>query len=153
MTVLLTSCKTRQTIETLQESSVKQQEQAEYKQATKDSSKTYTYIDSVVVEEYTPDEITKGQDLHNHSASNGSDISKSEQKRTIKVYGIKRTNLSDHQQTSEMQQTNIRDSIVSHALNSHQDKKQSDGIFIGIIITLLCLLLVAGLVAWKIAVQ
>lgn len=153
MTVLLTSCKTRQTIETLQESSVKQQEKAEYKQATKDSSKTYTYIDSVVVEEYTPDEITKGQDLHNHSASNGSDISKSEQKRTIKVYGIKRTNLSDHQQTSEMQQTNIRDSIVSHALNSHQDKKQSDGIFIGIIITLLCLLLVAGLVAWKIAVQ
>lgn len=153
MTVLLTSCKTRQTIETLQESSVKQQEQAEYKQATKDSSKTYTYIDSVVVEEYTPDEITKGQDLHNHSASNGSDISKSEQKRTIKVYGIKRTNLNGHQQTTEMQQANIRDSIVSHALNSHQDKKQSDGIFIGIIITLLCLLLVAGLVAWKIAVQ
>lgn len=153
MTALLMSCKTRQTIETLQESSVKKQEQAEYKQATKDSSETYTYIDSVVVEEYTPAEITKSQELHNHSASNVTDISKSEQKRTIKVYGIKRTNLNDHQQTTEIQQSNIRDSIVSHAQISHQDKKQSDGVFIGIIITLLCLLLVAGLVAWKIAVQ
>lgn len=153
MTALLTSCKTRQTIETLQESSVKQQEQAEYKQATKDSSETYTYIDSIVVEEYTPEEITKGQELNNHSTSNGSDISKYEQKRTIKVYGIKHTNLSGHQQKEEMQQANIRDSIVSHAQISHQDKKQGDGMLIGIIITLLCLLLIAGLVAWKIAVQ
>lgn len=153
MTVLLTSCKTRQTIETLQESSAKQQEQAEYKQATKDSSETYTYIDSIVVEEYTPAEITKGQELHNHSENNGSDVSKSEQKRTIKVYGIKHTNLSGHHQTTEMQQANIRDSIVSHAQINHQDKKQSNGVFIGIIITLLCLLLVAGLVTWKIAVQ
>lgn len=150
---LLTSCKTRQTIETLQENSVKQQEQTEYKQATKDSSETYTYIDSVVVEEYTPAEITKGQELNNHSASNGTNISKSEQKRTIKVYGIKRTNLGGLQQTTEVQQANIRDSIVSHTQISHQDKKKGDGIFIGIIITLLCLLLVAGLVAWKIAVQ
>lgn len=153
MTALLMSCKTRQTIETLQESSVKQQEQAEYKQATKDSSETYTYIDSIVVEEYTPAEVTEGQEIQNHSTSNGTAIWKSEQKRTIKVYGIKRSNISDHQQTTEIQQANIHDSVVSHAQISHTDKKQGDGIFMGIIITLLCLLLVAGLVAWKIAVQ
>lgn len=153
MTALLTSCKTRQTIETLQESSVKQQEQAEYKQATKDSSETYTYIDSIIVEEYSPAEVAEGQKHSPNSASKVEAVSKSKQKRTIKVYGIKRSNISDHQQTTEMQQSNIRDSLVSHAQISHQDKKQGDGIFIGIIITLLCLLLVAGLVAWKIAVQ
>lgn len=153
MTALLMSCKTQQTIETLQKSSVKQQEQAEYKQATKDSSKTYTYIDSIVVEEYTPAEVTEGKEIHNHSTSNGTAVWKSKQKRTIKVYGIKRTNLSGQQQTTEIQQDNILDSTVSHAQISHTDKKQSDGIFIGIIITMLCLLLVAGLVAWKIAVQ
>ena len=153
MTALLTSCKTRQTIETLQESSVKQQERAEYKQATKDSSQIYTYIDSVIVEEYTTTEVTENRELHNHSEGNGTAVTKSKQKRTIKVYGIKRTNLSSHQQTTEMQQANIRDSVISHAQISHQDKKQGDGVFIGIIITLLCLLLVAGFVAWKIAVQ
>ncbi len=74
-------------------------------------------------------------------------------KRTIKVYGLHK-NIKSHStiETKEKVQMKKKGNIKTSA-KTKEEKPSSYGTFIGIVIVLLCLLMIAGYVYWKIAVQ
>ena len=159
MIVLLTCCKTHQSvIET--STTITSDTTAINQVAAKDSSSLNAKIDSIIIEEYAIDRselTTDGQnDLQNlHGNKKRNDTSQKEiipPKRKTKIYGV---NLSGTW-------LSINDSInktMSHQQTTNSDIKQktpiqtTGGIKIIYVIVGITLLLFAGYVVWKNAVQ
>ena len=159
MIILLTCCKTHQSvIET--STTITTDTSAINQVATKDSSSLKAKIDSIIIEEYAVDRselTTDGQnDLQNiHGSKKRNDTSQKRSippKRKMKIYGV---NLSGTW-------LSINDSInkkMSHQQTTNSDMKQktpiqttTKGKIIYVIIGI-TLLLFAGYVVWKNAVQ
>ena len=159
MIVLLTCCKTRQSvIET--STTITTDTTAIYQVAAKDSTSLKAKIDSIIIEEYAVDQselTTDGQnDLQNlHGNKKRNDTSQKEYippKRKTKIYGM---NLSGTW-------LSINDSInktMSHQQTTNSDMKKKTpiqttaGNKIIYVLVIITLLLFAGYVVWKNAVQ
>lgn len=76
-----------------------------------------------------------------------------ETKRTIKIYGIHQNAKSSNKIVSKEKVQIKKKGTIQTAEKTKEEKPSSNGTFIGIVIVLLCLLMIAGFVYWKIAVQ
>ena len=159
MIVLLTCCKTHQSV--IEKSTTITTDTTAINQvAAKDSTSLKAKIDSIIIEEYAADrsELTTNDqnDLQNlHGNKKRNDTSQKEfipQKRKTKIYGV---NLSGTW-------LSINDSLnkkMSHQQTTNSDIKQKTpiqtnaGSKIIYVLVIITLLLFAGYVVWKNAVQ
>lgn len=161
MISLLTCCKTHQSV--IEKSTVMVSDTTAINRvAAKDSTSLNTKIDSIIIEDYTADnqseQATEGHNNHGHKASpcqKRNDISKKEPippKRKIKIYGVKLSGTW----------LSINDSLnkkITHQATTKSEIKQktpiqtNTGSKIVYILFGITLLLFAGYVIWKNAVQ
>ena len=156
MTILLTCCKTHQSV--IEKSMVIDKDtMAISRVAAKDSSSLNAKIDSIIIEEYAAHErgteqTTEGRKVSSYRKGNDTSKGAISTKKKIKVYGV---NLSGTWSTT-------RDSLnkkMTHQQTTNSDIKQktpiqttAGGKIIYVLIGI-TLLLFAGYVVWKNAVQ
>ena len=148
---LLTSCRTARTTENNQKSKEKTEQVKEAYQNEDNKTNLITQIDSIVIEEHNhncdtepkSDNIQSACIQHPHEWT----------KRTIKVYGLHKNVKSNNKIVSKEKIQAKQKGTIKTTAKTKEEKPSSNGTFIGIVIVLLCLLMIAGFVAWKIAVQ
>ena len=156
MTILLTCCKTHQSV--IEKSTVIAKDTTTISQiATKDSSSLNTKIDSIIIEEYAAHErgteqTTEGRKVSSYRKGNDTSKGAISTKKKIKVYGV---NLSGSWSTT-------RDSLnkkMTHHQTTNSDIKQktpiqttAGGKKVYALIALAIILFV-GYMNWKNAVQ
>ena len=151
MTILLMSCRTQKTIDTEQKDSVKREMVQEYEQTVKDSCRIFAHIDSIVVEEYYPNDIVNVEEQGNGARKElGASIMV---KRKFKVYGLSKQK-QDIKHMERAGKENMKtDSITYRKQAQEIGKKAHGGFMAGVTVTVIVLLLLAVFVVWKIAVQ
>lgn len=148
---LLISCRTARTTEDSQKSIEQNEERKEAHQNEDNKTLLNMQADSIIIEEeHSESEINPKTDNNQTNV-----VKKPEEgiKRTIKIYGLHKQVTSKNKIVSkEKTQLKKKGSITTSA-KTKEEKPSSNGTIIGIVIVLICLLMIAGLVCWKIAVQ
>lgn len=148
---LLISCKTARTTESTQCTNNQSEEHKETHQTEDNKTILNMQADSMIIEE-TPSEI----DIVSKADNIKTSIVKkplNTYKRTIKIYGIHQNTRSSNKIVSKEKIQVKKKGTIRTTEKTKEEKPSSNTTFIGIVIVLLCLLMIAGLVAWKIAVQ
>ena len=161
MTSLLMCCRTQQSIE--QKSTVIATDTATIDRvASNDSNTTKAKIDSIIIEEYNQDDedmteyvsqIKKGGKISHHQKRN--DISQKKVKvptKKIKAYGINLSSTRSAIKDSLNKQTAHQEKTVCQVKQKKTTKSAAGGKIVYILIGM-SLLLFAGYVVWKNAVQ
>ena len=148
---LLTSCKTAKMTENTQKSKEKTDQVKEAHQSVDSKTNLITQIDSIIIEEHTNncDTEPKSDNIQTYCSPNPHEWTK----RTIKVYGLHKNVKSNNKIVSKEKIQAKQKGTIKTTAKTKEDKPSSNGTFIGIVIVLLCLLMIAGFVYWKIAVQ
>lgn len=156
---LLTSCRTVKTTENTQKSKENIEQVKETHQ--NDDNKTILHLqaDSVIIEEEHPYNAmstsvsTEVRSIPGNIQSSVVKIPHKAGKRTIKIYGLHKNVTSNNQIVYKEKIQVKKKGTIRTAVKTKEEKPSSNGTFIGIVIVLLCLLMIAGFIAWKIAVQ
>ena len=147
---LLISCKTVRTTEDTQQSKEKSEQVKETHQNEDSKTILNMQADSIVIEEQPNYDIEpKSVSIQTNDIQNPHGWTK----RTIKVYGLHK-NVKSQNTIESKEKTQIKKKgTIKTSAKTKEEKPSSNGTFIGIVIVLLCLLMIAGFVYWKIAVQ
>lgn len=148
---LLISCKTARTTESTQRNKETSEQVSETHQNEDNKAILNMQADSIVIVEHT-----QNNDIEPFSEkSQTSKIRNPNEwtKRTIKVYGLHK-NVKSHKTMESKEKVQIKKKgTIKTSAKTKEEKPSSNGTFIGLVIALLCLLMIAGFVAWKTAVQ
>lgn len=148
---LLTSCRTTKTTENNEKSVSQSEEQREANKHEDNKTILNMQADSMIIEE-TPSDINIdpiGDNIKTSIVKKPMNATK----RTIKIYGIHQNAKSSNKIVSKEKAQTKKKGTIRTTEKTKEEKPSSNGTFIGIVIVLLCLLMIAGFVAWKIAVQ
>ena len=148
---LLTSCRTARTTENNQKSVSQSEEKREANKHEDDKTILNMQADSMIIEE-TLSDINVNPIADNIKTS----IVKKPMNatwRTIKIYGIHQNAKSSNKIVSKEKIQVKQKGTFKTSAKTKEEKPSSNRTFIGIVIVLLCLLMIAGFVCWKIAVQ
>lgn len=139
------------TTENTQESKEKSEQVKETHQTEDNKTILNMQADSMIIEEtpYEVDIVSKADNIKTSIVKKPLNAFK----RTIKIYGIQQNARSNNKIVSKEKVQVKKKGTIRTAEKTKEEKPSSNGTFIGIVIVLLCLLMIAGLVAWKIAVQ
>ena len=123
----------------------------EYEQTVKDSCQIFAHIDSIVVEEYYPNDIVNVEEQGNGARKElGASIMV---KRKFKVYGLSKQK-QDIKHMERAGKENMKTDIITYRKQAQEiGKKAHGGFMAGVTVTVIVLLLLAVFVVWKIAVQ
>ena len=123
----------------------------EYEQTVKDSCRIFAHIDSIVIEEYCPSDISNVEEQGNGAEKElGAKIMV---KRKIKVYGLSKQK-QDIKHIERAGKENMKtDSITYRKQAQEIGKKTHCGFMTGVTVTIIVLFLLATFIVWKIAVQ
>ena len=156
---LLTSCRTvRTTEDNTQQSKEKSEQVKETHQKEDNKTILNMQADSVIIEENRSESddsliSDKISLISENSPSSVVKIPHKAGKRTIKIYGLHKNVTSNNQIVSKEKVQEKKKGTIKTTAKTKEEKLSSNGTFIGIVIVLLCLLMIAGFVYWKIAVQ
>ena len=160
MISLLTCCKTHQSV--IEKSTVIPTDTTTIRRiAVKDSSSLNAKIDSIIIEEYAVDQSELTTDDRNNpnskvrSYQKRNDISQNEFKqptRKIKMYSVNLSSTLSAQKDSIHQQTRHQEKTISQVKQKTPSKRHAGGKIVYVLIGI-TLLLFAGYVVWKNAVQ
>lgn len=148
---LLTSCRTARTTENNQKSVSQSEEKREANKHEDDKTILNMQADSMIIEE-TLSDINVNPIAENIKTS----IVKKPMNatwRTIKIYGIHQNAKSSNKIVSKEKVQIKKKGNIKTSAKTKEEKPSNNGTLIGIVIVLLCLLMIAGFVCWKIAVQ
>lgn len=137
--------------ENAQKSKEKTEQVKEAHQSEDNKTNLITQIDSIVIEERTHncDTEPKSDNIQTNVFPNPHEWTK----RTIKVYGLHK-NVKSHNTIETKEKVKIKEKgTIKTSAKTKEEKPSSNGTFIGILVALLCLLIIAAFVYWKIAVQ
>lgn len=137
--------------ENTQKSKEKTEQVKEAHQSVDNKTNLITQIDSIVIEERTNNYDTepKSDNIQTYCSPNPNEWTK----RTIKVYGLHKNVKSNNKIVSKEKIQVKQKGTIKTSAKTKEKKPSNSGTFIGIVIVLLCLLMIAGFVYWKIAVQ
>ena len=161
MISLLTCCKTHQSV--IEKSTVIATDTTTIRRvAVKDSTSLNAKIDSIIIEEYAADDrIEQTNEGHNNPdykvspCQKRNDISQNEFKqptRKIKMYSVNLSSTLSAQKDSIHQQTRHQEKTISQVKQKTTSKRHAGGKIVYVLIGI-TLLLFAGYVVWKNAVQ
>lgn len=158
MTSLLMSCKTAKTTENTQISKDKSEQVKETQQKEDNNTILNLNADSIIIEEnhsgsddsLISDKISL---ISENSTSSVVKIPHKAGKRTIKIYGLHKDVTSNNQVVSKEKVQMKKKGAITTSTKAKEEKPSTNKTIIGIVIALLCLLMIAGMVFWKIAVQ
>ena len=147
---LLTSCRTVRTTEGTQKSKEKSEQLKETHQNEDKKSILNMQADSIIIEEQPNYDIEpKSVSIQTNDIQNPHGWTK----RTIKVYGLHKNVTSSNKIVSKEKIQEKKKGTIKTTAKTKEEKPSSNGTFIGIVIVLICLLMIAAFVRWKIAVQ
>ena len=151
MLSLLTSCKTVRTTEDTQKSEEKTEQVKEAHQHEDNKAILNMQADSIVIVEQNQNNDIEpvSENSKTSNIRNAHDWTK----RTIKVYGLHKNVTSSNKIVSKEKIQEKKKGTIKTTAKTKEEKPSSNGTFIGIVIVLVCLLMIAAFVRWKIAVQ
>ena len=123
----------------------------EYEQSVEDSSRIFSHIDSIVIEEYCPSDIVN---VEEQGSDTGKELgARTMVKRKVMVYGLSKQK-QDIKHIERTGKENMKtDSITYRKQAQEIEKKAHGGFMAGVTVTVIVLLIFAVFVVWKIAVQ